>query len=565
MSDEQIHMLQLENQRETLALQFRHKQNMLTLSEPGKSLVYANQQEAAVNIIKQFRSGKVWVALVAPPGAGKTGVILEVLRQLGQHGDPKHQIHIKNMMLMTGMSDTDWAKTMRDGMLDSLHDIVYHRAKLQGKNTLDVMRNGIIVTDECHVACQVDQTIDKKLKEAGLKSIDTLRARNMLMLDVSATPEGVLADLAAWKEHSGYVIMPPDPKYKGFQTMKDEKRLRSAADYDLEKYEQAKALLQLFQDRYMTSSSKKYFPFRVYSAKVRGNIASACTELGWEFEDHDSRNRVIDIDTVMETAPKKHKVFFVKGLWRASKRLVRLHVGGTYESATSRPDDTGKSQGLTARACSTFEWSGEHKNVDLRPLHFDDIESIDRYLNWWAADCDYNEAAYNSPRLKSNGKGTVKHPPSKAHPSTIVGVDTVEEDPVHVPAPAAAPDRQRAAAVGPRIARTGYHRRHQSFTSLADAKAHYVNRFGTEDGFAAKPHKCPDTGKFMCSFSSKKTGVLLVEDVLPRLRTGNLWGANQTKLEGGSPLPRIGTVKIGYTGEVATYFLCVQSKTEFDL
>lgn len=421
--DEQRHLIELEGQREQLEWQYRQRLRIMRLERAGAQLVYANQAEAAAAVIAQFMSGKVWVCLVAPPGAGKTGVILEVLRQLGEHIDPKFQIHIENMLLITGMSDKDWEQTMKDGILEAFHKIVYHRGALRKKEGMDRMRNGIIVTDECHVAAQQNQTIDKKLDDAGLKSVPTLKSRNMRMLDVSATPEGVLHDLRKWRNDSAVVVLIPDTKYKGFQTMKDEGRLREANDYDLDEYEDAKKLLQLFQDRYKDCPTKKYFAFRITSYDARDNIRNACVELGWdEPQNHDSEDRVVDIDGVMEAAPVKHKVFFVKGFWRASKRLVRKHVGGTYESPTVRSDDTSKSQGLTARFCNTFEWEGEQEDVNLRPIHFDDVGSIDRYLFWWSKDCDYSEAAYSAPRLRSNGEGAVKHPKTKTDPVGITGV-----------------------------------------------------------------------------------------------------------------------------------------------
>jgi hypothetical protein len=428
--EERRRLIELEGQRELLAFQYRQRLRLMQLERAGAQIVYANQAEAAAIVISQFMAGKVWVCLVAPPGAGKTGVILEVLRQLGEHANPEFQIHIENMLLITGMSDKDWERTMKDGILEAFHKIVYHRGALRKKEGMDRMRNGIIVTDECHVAAQKNQTIDKKLDAAGLKSVPTLKNRNMRMLDVSATPEGVLHDLRKWRNDSAVVVLEPDAKYKGFQTMKDEDRLREANDYNLDEYEDAKKLLQLFQDRYKDCPTKKYFAFRIGSSEARVNIRNACVELGWdEPQNHDSEDRVVDIDGVMEEAPRKHKVFFVKGFWRASKRLVRKHVGGTYESPTVRSDDTSKSQGLTARFCNTFEWEGEQNDINLRPLHFDDVSSIDRYLGWWSKDCDYSEAAYSAPRLRSNGEGAVKHPKTKTDPGSVAGVEVVDEDP----------------------------------------------------------------------------------------------------------------------------------------
>lgn len=568
MSAEQIYRAELENQRETLQLQYRQRLRILQLKRAGAQIVYANQTEAAFAIIEAFMEGKMWVVLVAPPGAGKTGVILEVLRLLGEHVNEKLQVHIKNMLVITGMSDTDWSKTMKDGMLEALHGTVYHRGELNKKVNLAALRDGIIVTDECHVACRENQTIDKKLREAGLKSIPALQTRNMRMLDVSATPEGVLYDLRKWREHTGVVVLRPDEKYKGFQSMKDENRLLSSKDYDLDDLDCARNLIKILDDRYKNSETKKYFAFRISSSTARGNVSTACMEFGWDTpQNHDSTDRVEDIDNMMENAPSRHKVFFVKGFWRASKRLVRKYVGGTYESPTMKSDDTSKSQGLTARFCSTFDWEGEQENVNFRPLHFDDLDSINRYLEWWAKDCDYNEAAYKAPRLYSDGEGVVRHPPSKANPTNVVGACVAEEDPVPAHEPATTPVRQRAAPTKPRIDRRNYKRAHKEFPSAEEAMNYYVRKFGNDNGYASRPHKSregPNAGKYECSFSNMKAGVYSIEDVRKHLSSGNLWGAHIEKLDDDTHA-RIGTLKIGYTGDVPTFVLCVYSKTDVQL
>jgi hypothetical protein len=446
MSADEIRRLYLDNQRETIRQQYKFKSDLLALTRAGAKVVYANQEEAANKIIANFMSGKIWVVLVAQPGVGKTGTILEVLRQFGQHGSPEWQSHIDDMLLLTGMSDTEWRKTMADGTLETFQKIIRDRSMFRRDskftNNLSAMRNGLIITDECHVAAQEGQTISNVLKNAGLATIDGLKERNMRMLDVSATPEGVLHDLRRWREDTAVVVLDPDDKYKGFQSMKNDGRLLNSKEFNLEKQEDAHRLLKIFDDRYKECPTKKYFAFRISSDASRGNIRNACLRLGWDHENHDSKDRVEDIDAVMEKPPTKHKVFFVKGFWRASKRIVRKHVGGSYEAPTIRADDTSKSQGLTARFCSTFDWDGEQVVVGHRPLHFDDLESINRYLEWTRVGYDYTQAAYMAPRLRSDGEGAVKHPRTKAADAGSVVV--VEEDPA--PASVVAPSRVRGAA-----------------------------------------------------------------------------------------------------------------------
>lgn len=428
--------LELSHQRDLLSLERKHKLAILrALKGESAELVYANQKVAACEIVDHYLRGIVWVLLIAQPGAGKTGVMMEVLRQLGEHNG-KQQVHIDDMLVCTGMSDKDWEATLKNGMLPSLKSAVYHRSNI-AKKDLSAMSNGIVVTDECHVAAEADMTLSKALKNAGLLDVDALEARNMRMLDVSATPEGVLADLSRWQEKTAVVVLQPGEKYKGFQSMLDDGRLLEAGGYDLTKPEDAYRLLKMFDDRYV-GKGKKYFPIRVsekskkkIGGDARANIAAAAIRLGWNAPwIHDSKNRVENIDETMKTTPEKHTPILIKGFWRASKRFVRTHVGGSYESKSTARDDTTTAQGLTARFCDTFDWEGEQADNAYRPLHFADVKAIKEYLEWCRAGYDYRAAAYKGKRIKSDGRGRVENPMTKVHPDQVSGVVKRDEDPV---------------------------------------------------------------------------------------------------------------------------------------
>jgi hypothetical protein len=103
-----------------------------------------------------------------------------------------------------------------------------------------------------------------------------------------------------------------------------------------------------------------------------------------------------------------------------------------------------------------------------------------------------------------------------------------------------------------------YVRASKSFKTLEAAKAYYVKTFGDETGFASKLHTDKETGKFQCSFANLKSGVHDVAVVKEHLDSGNLWGQNLNNLFAEEdPVPQIGTVKVGYKGDTATFFLCV--------
>jgi hypothetical protein len=128
---------------------------------------------------------------------------------------------------------------------------------------------------------------------------------------------------------------------------------------------------------------------------------------------------------MMEHAPKKHTAIIIKEFWRASKRLVRDHVGATYEPITKIRNSTVTSQGLTARFCDNFEYTGDWLNPSLRPLHFCDIGAIIEYMDWVDVGYDYSlTQAYQGGALKAKD-GRVKSRPTMIHPNHVENLDAI--------------------------------------------------------------------------------------------------------------------------------------------
>lgn len=411
-------------QQEQISLDYRRMQRLR--EEDGKSLVYPNQAIAAQEIHTHFINGKQWVVLVAQPGMGKTGAQLETVRLQCMRIDNAPMLD--DVMVCTGMSDTDWERTMRNGLLPCFRDRVFHRGRLPDSKTLKQMKHGLIVADECHIACAATNVLGKTLHDAELLNIKNLIERDMRMLDVSATPEAVSEQIRSWGDKAAVVILQPGPIYKGFQSMLDDNCLCDASSFDMKKPEDALKLLRIWDKRY-TGRSKRWFPCRIYSPEAREAITHACSLLGWaQPKIHDSVVRIEDIDGEMEILPTKHTVILIKHFWRASKRLIRTNVGGTFETKPAKMDTTATSQGLAARFCDNFTWSGEQEDVNLRPLHFTDVNAVKEYLNWYTKGCVYGKVNYTASRMKSDGKGNVSAPKSKVHPTNIVGLEGIEEE-----------------------------------------------------------------------------------------------------------------------------------------
>lgn len=421
----------LEMQRTTIQAQFTYENRVKT--RIGKKLIYENQQEAANEVIAAYEKGAVWATIVAQPGTGKTGTALSVMRQVGQHSDDNVCVAVEDTFLCTGMSDIDWEHQFSLSVLPIFRDNIYHRGKLAKQATrLAGIRTGLIITDECHIACSDGMVVHKTLHAAGLLDISELERRNMRMLDISATPEAVLHDLKKWGNRAAMVVIKPGPLYKGFRAMLDENRIRDAPVFRT--YEEVVSFLKTMDDRFRTTS-KKYFIMRVFSTKVRDTeyrtwIERASITLGWEHPwNHDSNDRKDDIDNRMKNAPAKHTIILVKGFWRASKRLERTHIGMTYENKPKTRDTTSTAQGLAARLCDNYEYYGDQLNPDLRPLIYCDKGAIEQYLNWFENDCDYGKVDYDAPRIRSRASdGRVIARASKVHHSGVKGLEEVSDD-----------------------------------------------------------------------------------------------------------------------------------------
>jgi hypothetical protein len=427
------------HQREKINLYWN--QEIEKLAHKGKQIVYENQQEAANRVIQAYDEGVLAVCLIAQPGTVKTGTAQAIMYHYATHQDDEKFINTENMLVCSGMSDNDWENQFKNGILQPFKEQVYHRQNLikQGPKLCN-LKNGLIIPDECHIASSKNMTVARCMKNAGLLDIENLKARKIKTLDISATPEAVLHDYAKWETLARVIKIQPGPTYKGFEVMLAENRILDAPF--LETRDDIEKLLEIFEIRYEESPTKKYFPFRLLNEEKKALIRLVCVEyFGWAQPlEHDSEIRIDDIDTVMKSPPpeQKHQIIFIKGFWRASKRLICDHVGGSYEQKPKKTDMTNTAQSLTGRFCDNYEYSGEQLDISKRPLHFCDKEAIEGYVEWFNNDCDFTASEYKSLRIKSNGNGKVKSKASKVHHTLVTNLptpDSSDDESIEEPQP----------------------------------------------------------------------------------------------------------------------------------
>jgi hypothetical protein len=426
LTDEQIRVnktcLSMKQQRERVNIEYKHRTEILELE--NKQLVYPNQKKAVDEIIHHYTNGKMAVCLVAQPGVGKTGVALELGYRVAIHLDDNIIVDTANIHTHCGMNDVEWKEQYEKNMLPSLRVNIAHRSVIKNSlKELQVLENGLIMTDEGHIASGKGMSQSKVLKDAGLLNIDTLIVKRNKLCQISATPEGIIEDMNKWgDDKAALVILKPGPIYKGFQTMIDEQRIIDAPELitlnDIEQF------LDIFESRY-NGHTKRFFPMRGLTGEVLEHIRTVAIRKGWEVKHHDSIDTIDDVDKLMSTPPNKHTIISLKEYWRASKRMKRTHIGGTYEKPPKQRNTSATSQGLTARQCDNYVYEGDWLNPNLRPLHFCDLVAIEEYLDWYNNGCNYKIATYTSANLKSKN-GKVKSRKTLLHPSNIDGLDEVK-------------------------------------------------------------------------------------------------------------------------------------------
>jgi len=406
-------------QRENILKSIRDREEYLELE--GKKFIYPNQQEAADKCIEAYKNGAVAVCLIAQPGTGKTGTAQAVMKYMATNPNDQEIMYSENIYNCTGMADNDWQEQFKKSVIPAFRDNIFHRQNLiRQKDKLLSLKNGLIITDECHIASGIKMTIAKILKDAGILDLNVLEMRNIKMLDISATPDAVLHDYKKWGQKCAIVKIQPGPLYKGFEIMLKENRIIDAPN--LENSENYYELLEFLDERYK-NTTKKYFPFRLLDPAKINITENVCDDLDWSYLNHNSDERIDEIDTLMKNPPIKHTIIFIKNFWRASKRIPMKHIGATYEQIPKKRDVTVTSQALTARFSDNYEYSGDQLDINLRPLHYCDKGAIEKYVEWFNNDCDFSVSEYKSQRISSNGKGKVNAKETKVNPKIVNGIN----------------------------------------------------------------------------------------------------------------------------------------------
>lgn len=405
---------ELFHQRESLHHAYQAKVHEIKARKGGdKEMVYPNQQTAATEIIQELfdpANPKVAVTLIALPQVGKTGTFLEVAYKACTHPSDDCIIDPRNVFIITGMSDRDWQKQTEADMLEAFKRRVYHRGRLNTKDrednfytALSNATNALIILDECHIGAEKEHQVSQMLRRLNLLSIDTLRQKNVKILEVSATPGATLYDTEKWgPENHSIVMLYPSSKYVGFRQFLAEGRIHPS--FDLVKDDEMEKLVAFIKRKYATP---RWHIVRL-PAKSRKNgefeekLQQICAREGWKTEKHSANDRVGDIDYHMGMQPRQHTILLIKEFWRAGKRLNDAYMGVVHEPQTVSMDTNVTAQGLVGRLCGNDKQSGAGSSH-----MFCDVDRIHEYLVWIDARGDWSKVREYNSRCLTIKRGIV--------------------------------------------------------------------------------------------------------------------------------------------------------------
>lgn len=374
----------------------------------GQRLVYGPQKNVAKEIISSFSKNDL-VTLCAPPQWGKTGVSLFVSYTMAR----KHRINPENIFFITAMSDISWLQQTRDRVLPLWKNNVYHRNTLHhleerikklASNKKD--RDILIIVDECHIANKRDFILGKFIDSSGFKDNETMKEKNIKILQISATPSNALIDAEGWINHEK--ICPRfNHNYVSFQTFLDDDRLRDpfnlTTDEGCENY---------FSE--VCSGNPQYHFIRSVSAGPTGKAIYSLTKtcLQKQCQKHDSelielnmtktRGQIKKIFQNLDKQPSKHTFILIKNMLGASKTLSDKFIGSVHESLPIEKDNSSEIQGLPGRMCG---WT-KRRGPTATKIYCQ-REIVENYLKLYDSGFDFHQEdlVWKDSRLKVTGHG----------------------------------------------------------------------------------------------------------------------------------------------------------------
>jgi hypothetical protein len=366
----------------------RFKLDCEDLEEEGVKIM-KNQKASSLMVVEKLENLKTLnVMVVGRTQSGKTGVILSIIKESIEPLD----IPIKNIFVITGLSDVEWEKQTKQRLPAIIKDQVFHRGNFHKFKEAILDDNGVmkqnilIIIDEIQIACLKNNSMSKAFQELGFFNKNFLFLNNIKIVQFSATPDGNFPDIEKWKEHSQVVYYEPGNSYVSSFSLLRQGRLRQykplcKQDED-EKTDVKENILEIkvaIMSNYTSNGlTALYHIIRTKNGDYNDNTIENFREAFGKSVDYityDQESDIIDVNDTLSKAPKRHTFIFIKEKLRCAKTLNKRYLGICYERYANRANDSSILQGLIGRLTGYDDngWSICYTNID----------SVERYEQLW--------------------------------------------------------------------------------------------------------------------------------------------------------------------------------------
>jgi hypothetical protein len=406
----------------------------LMKAKKKKEILFKNQLDCAREISNNLTNLEILsVLIIALTQSGKTGLIIALIRQF--YLDNKNtDIMTENIYIITGLSDVDWKNQTADRLPGCLKDRVYHRNNLLGRNGFvdDIQNktNVLIIIDEIQVAAKEEQTIHRAFRDAGLMDKQYLFLNDIKIVQLSATPDGVIIDSKKWGECSTCLKLKPGPGHLSCFDLLQQNRCHQSEnlyctnnkkEYDaVASIQNTKRYLKFVKQ---VERSQRHSLFHIIRADngERGDIIKTnfkkCLQ-NITFMDYD-QNSQIDLDEIMLHEPIFTTIIFIKEKLRCSKTIENKDfLGSVYERKSNKINDSCIIQGLLGRVTGY--------NCNDFTICFTDIKTIKIYQELWNSNFESNSKWNSNTTVFTNGK--LKSRKTFQNPTLLLNSDYVEEE-----------------------------------------------------------------------------------------------------------------------------------------
>ena len=381
------------------------------------SVIFDNQRLAAARICAELVSATTFfVLLVALTQSGKTGTMVGLIKQFLLTYN--NYTPVQNIIVITGLSSREWKTQTTERIPDGIR--VLHRNDLNNElaDELKQAKNVLIIIDEVNIACQARQTLEILFKRAGFQNIKELTERDIKIVEVSATPDGVLYNLSnsSWLQHTKIIKSEPGIGYTGVKELLEQNRIFQFEDLKgvikgsnkirkstIDHIKKLKNIIDNF-------TSPRYHLIRIPGGDtvINSNLHYVFGDQNYEYLRYDQQSNCDDLQHLLITVPMKHTFVLIKEKLRCAVTLAKLYLGILHERYVGSPSDSTIIQGFAGRIC------GYDTNNDS--IIFTNKPSIERYIAAWNSDFKDHAIAWRSKTTyfsridnKTVGRRTFNH------------------------------------------------------------------------------------------------------------------------------------------------------------